>query len=402
MFKFNPLTLAVVALTSASLANAGTIHIQATGYAQDQKTSVQGIAGYPPFPIGPTYTMPKLASEGTGPGWPANIQLALNDQTGAVKSFKVTLTGDQVFGSGGPQYDIRMAGRNYTSPEGIETSPFCQLAPGDLDAATIAGTQADGSPLLSNRPAVAAGGNGDGTTGKLTFHCGEGAPANSQFFNQLNARDGLCATPDATSLETGVNGCSQAWNGDLAGVSAPTQAPTAQVCLSDMWYLMSGGAAAGYKSHSMQSTDGVTASWSFDAGDGAGLVPLSNNTAFGVNNPTLYCSVDFYQNSVRRVEHEGRGGRAGGTITVNHTGSLAGGDFVATSIDYVQDTDIAFLNTEGGPAAAQSFSSYEFATIVEQSNSGTAKNVPAMGSFGLVALFGGLIAVAARLRRRVS
>jgi hypothetical protein len=32
----------------------------------------------------------------------------------------------------------------------------------------------------------------------------------------------------------------------------------------------------------------------------------------------------------------------------------------------------------------------------------SSKNVPAMGTFGLIALFGGLIAVAARLRRRVS
>ena len=50
--------------------------------------------------------------------------------------------------------------------------------------------------------------------------------------------------------------------------------------------------------------------------------------------------------------------------------------------------------------AQTSNKSYYEVTIVTAAVSG--KNVPAMGAFGLVALFGGLVAVAARLRRRVA
>ena len=50
--------------------------------------------------------------------------------------------------------------------------------------------------------------------------------------------------------------------------------------------------------------------------------------------------------------------------------------------------------------AQTSNKSYYDITLVTAAVSG--KNVPAMGAFGLVALFGGLVAVAARLRRRVA
>jgi len=50
--------------------------------------------------------------------------------------------------------------------------------------------------------------------------------------------------------------------------------------------------------------------------------------------------------------------------------------------------------------AQTSNKSYYEVSIVTAAVSG--KNVPAMGAFGLVALFGGLVAVAARLRRRVA
>ena len=48
--------------------------------------------------------------------------------------------------------------------------------------------------------------------------------------------------------------------------------------------------------------------------------------------------------------------------------------------------------------ANKSYYEVDFTTASVSSS----KNVPAMGTFGLIALFGGLIAVAARLRRRVA
>ena len=75
-----------------------------------------------------------------------------------------------------------------------------------------------------------------------------------------------------------------------------------------------------------------------------------------------------------------------------------------TSIDYQHDTSISFPNgIPSNPGFAQSFTAFTFDHVVEQSDvADESKNVPAMGAFGLAALFGGLVAVAARLRRRVS
>ena len=63
------------------------------------------------------------------------------------------------------------------------------------------------------------------------------------------------------------------------------------------------------------------------------------------------------------------------------------------------------LNSYGATyLAMNSVSGHHDATITTNQNFSYAegKQVPAMGAFGLAALFGGLIAVAARLRRRVS
>ena len=75
-----------------------------------------------------------------------------------------------------------------------------------------------------------------------------------------------------------------------------------------------------------------------------------------------------------------------------------------TSVDYRLDTSITFpYGVPSNPGLAQSYTVFTFDHLVEQSDAvDDSKNVPAMGAFGLAALFGGLVAVAARLRRRVS
>ena len=71
----------------------------------------------------------------------------------------------------------------------------------------------------------------------------------------------------------------------------------------------------------------------------------------------------------------------GTRFTLEGTPTSSGGD---TFILRVQTSNTSYYEVEFVTAAVQG------------------KNVPAMGAFGLVALFGGLVAVAARLRRRVA
>lgn len=98
-------------------------------------------------------------------------------------------------------------------------------------------------------------------------------------------------------------------------------------------------------------------------------------------------------------------------IIYNYTGSLNEPSFAVTGVflNIINDT------TQGVPRVVTS--QYRFgdfysaiggaATLPStvttlNSFSASSKNVPAMGAFGLAALFGGLVAVAARLRRRVA
>ena len=131
MFKFNSLTIAIATLAATSVANAGTIYIEASGYGVDQETSVQGIPGYSSAPSTAIFQLPRLGNYGGGPGWPATLQLALDDTTGVPSSFTLTLNSDQVFGLGGPQNDIRYAGRNYTSVN--LAAAGCTAGPAGID-----------------------------------------------------------------------------------------------------------------------------------------------------------------------------------------------------------------------------------------------------------------------------
>lgn len=401
MFKFNSLTIAIATLAATSVANAGTIYIEASGYGVDQETSVQGIPGYSSAPSTAIFQLPRLGNYGGGPGWPATLQLVLDDTTGVPSSFTLTLNSDQVFGSGGPQNDIRYAGRNYTSVN--LAAAGCTAGPAGIDFS--------GDPL-STRPAVPAGGDGSGTTGQLVVHC-PGAGTNTFMFAQLNDRSGLCATATAStpnSPTAAPNGCTAAWAGDPSGAFVPggyvPPASEVEVCLSDAFDSASAltGNYYGVQSirpHQLKTAGGMTAAFTMDLGNGGGPEDLSLYTNAAFPNPQLECTTNAYRNNLRVAEHTQRGGRNSGTFIIDHTGSLAGGDFQATGIKYVHDVDGASVGL-AGPFQYQSYSEYDFASV-QQSGGGTnGKNVPAMGAFGLAALFGGLVAVAARLRRRVS
>ena len=401
MFKFKPLAIALATAAASTVASAGNIYIEANGFGVDQETSVQGIPGYSSAPSTAIFQLPRLGNYGGGPGWPASLQLVLDDTTGVPSSFTLTLNSDQVFGSGGPQNDIRYAGRNYTSVN--LAAAGCTAGPAGIDFS--------GDPL-STRPAVPAGGDGSGATGQLVIHC-PGAGVNTFMFAQLNDRSGLCATATAStpnSPTSAPNGCTAAWAGDPTGAFVPggyvPPASEVEVCLSDAFDTASLASGNFYgveqiRPHQLKTSGGMTAAFTKDLGNGGGPEDLSLYTNAAFPNPQLECTTNGYRNGLRIAEHQMRGGRNSGTFIIDHSGSLAGGDFQATAIKYVHDVDGASVGL-AGPFQYQSYSEYDFASIEQSVSKTNAKNVPAMGAFGLAALFGGLVAVAGRLRRRLS
>lgn len=86
-------------------------------------------------------------------------------------------------------------------------------------------------------------------------------------------------------------------------------------------------------------------------------------------------------------------------IVINFAGSLGEDSFSVTSIDQYQ------LNHSiiAGSFSLQAMAKASYGSIVSENGfSNGGKNVPAMGAFGLAALFGGLLSIAGLLRRRVS
>ena len=82
MFKFKPLAIALATAAASTVASAGNIYIEANGFGVDQETSVQGIPGYSSAPSTAIFQLPRLGNYGGGPGWPATLQLVLDDTTG--------------------------------------------------------------------------------------------------------------------------------------------------------------------------------------------------------------------------------------------------------------------------------------------------------------------------------
>ncbi len=341
LHKVSPLLGAIIAITGSAAVSAASYTVSLSGFAINQSTTIQNIPGVPTAPLPPNYQLPRLGAFGTGPGWNATLDMTLDAASGEVTDFLMTLReGGAIFGSGGPQWDIRADEREHF-PSPAYGPAVCSVTNGGNDA--------------------------DGT---LTYDCPP--VTGSQNFAFVNHTGNLCATPNPSILAPGANGCGTPWGGFPAGFATPVVSTR-----------------AGQAVTLNQVIGGLT-------------------VALGGTNPPAYVSLDPAQNAAGIAVHEFQGQRAGGSFEILHTGTLAGGDFAVTGTNYVHNTDIAFVvatNPPGVLGAAQSFTSYDFSTVVSQDfelAAADAKNVPAMGAFGLAALFGGLVAVAARLRRRVS
>ena len=89
-------------------------------------------------------------------------------------------------------------------------------------------------------------------------------------------------------------------------------------------------------------------------------------------------------------------------LVMSHTGALGDSNFEITGVELYSINQLQVPLGGGAFAPFQSADRASFTTFVSQESfGGSSKNVPAMGAFGLAALFGGLIAVAMRLRKRV-
>lgn len=373
--KMNCLLGAIVAASGASIATAGNIYVEATGVAVNQGTTIQNIPGVPDAVSPPLYQEPRMRDYG-GAGWASKLTMVIDDSTGALSSYSMTLTdpAGQNFGSGGPQYDVRSVGRTYTFQDGFDGSG-CSVGPAFIPEALVNASTFPGAPALTGRGDIPGGGDGNtldsSGNGILVYHCPVTIGVNS--FAKLYAPNHACSTPSPTSVIPGANGCGAQWAGWLAGsnsaITPVSHLPAAHI----------------------NSQDPGALAW-----DISGFVP----------NPEVFIDTDPKQNFVSKTAHEFQGGRAGGSFLIHHTGTLNDGTFEVTGVDYYHDTNIIFPVVLVSPTAmghAQSYSRYEFNDNVVQSQAASgSKNVPAMGAFGLAALFGGLVAVAARLRRRVS
>lgn len=89
-------------------------------------------------------------------------------------------------------------------------------------------------------------------------------------------------------------------------------------------------------------------------------------------------------------------------LVMSHNGVLGDPSFEITGVELYSINQLQVPLGGGNFAPFQSADRATFTTVLSQDNFGDAsKNVPAMGAFGLAALFGGLVAVAMRLRKRV-
>ncbi len=340
-----PLLGAIMAVSGSSVASAATYEVSLSGFALNQSTTIQNVPGVPTAASPPLYQLPRLGAFGP-PGWPGLLEISIDATTGEVVNFRSENNSGGLFGSGGPQNNARGKRLTYT-------------------AGTAYLSQFTGGPAVCS---VVNGGND--ADGVLEYECPD--VTNSSNFANVDVNGVLCATDKPSTLAPGANGCGARWGGFPNGFANP------QVSTR------------------------------------AGLYVPANHSVGGVSvsltgvNPAWYISLDHVQNTNSYGVQEFQGVRSGGNFTINHTGTLAGGDFVVTDVDYTHRSDIAFViatNPPGVLGAAQSFTSWDFDTVISQEfvlDNGEAKAVPAMGTFGLAALFGGLVALAARLRRRVS
>ena len=387
----SPLMAAIVLAGGSSVVNAGTIEINMQGRAVAQLTNIQNLPAPNPPSISnvpAVYQMPRIAANagaGDGDGWASTIRVVIDELTGDVLDYTLTSTQSAYFSANGLQHDIRPSGRTYT--------------PGKDFGCTVTNDANDGDGIFrcENLP----------------------APTTAIGVEWADLRDAgyLCGTFDPTASTT--NGCARGWGaGDqvaVVGAPIPTIPQNAR-------YTANWGGLNSFPTLAWQEGDAGKVEFCIDGttfapngtpdqatceGDGNIWTFTAPGTPYNLQgaNPVVFVSGDATQNANGEVLHDFQGRRSGGYFEITHTGTLNGGDFVATGGGYQHITDIAFDTQDGiNVGKAQSFTTFDFPRVSKQRSleQNTSKNVPAMGAFGLAALFGGLVAVAVRLRRRVS
>ncbi len=364
----------IAASTVTTAVEARTIDLVLLGNAQNQLTDIQNLpnasGGFDaPSNIPALYQAPRIGGftgcaqagqdVGLGCGWPGELELRLNLTTSVVEDYKMTLTGNQYFSAAATQTDFRVAGRNY------------QPGP-DFQSCNVTDPLGDGNGIL-----------------KIDCTVSSNAGIGRQWV-VLSSPGYLCGTENALDTTIGgSNGCGRGWG--------PNPATTIEAA-ADPFTMIPQNASVnpGWGGHTdKMNFVGVT----------PGATANNSTIPWGLQgtNAEVQGTNDALQNARALGLHHVQGVRAGGFFSINHTGNDAA-SFQVTSIDYQHDTSISFPNgIPSNPGFAQSFTAFTFDHLVEQSDvADESKNVPAMGAFGLAALFGGLVAVAARLRRRVS
>ncbi len=207
--------------------------------------------------------------------------------------------------------------------------------------------------------------SGNDSDGTLVYDC----PSIPNFFNFafVNATGTLCATPQPSTQAPGANGCGAPWGGFPNGFSFPAVATRAGIAVPTDAII-----------------DGLT-------------------VALGGTNPAAYVSLDPVQNANGIEIFEFQGNRTGGNFSIHHTGTLAGGDFVVTKIDYTQIYEIDIIQGHQPIVNVHAVETFEFDTVVSQDfvlSANDAKAVPAMSLFGLTMLLSGLAGIVSSLYSR--
>lgn len=347
--SLKPVVGAVIAasgVAASSMATAGTYTSVISGALVNQSSDIMGVPGVASGYNPPLYQNPRLVPFG-GPGWGNTLTISIDSQTGEVTDFETLGTSGFVSGSGGPQGSVQAQGNRF-----VTGLTFPQATCG----------------VTSANP---------GETGTIIYDCPIGpAVINQPFFASRLSPGYKCTTPAPSSTNfAGGNGCGN----NNSGVTFPGGIPNF------------GSPAVSNGAH-------------------IAVPAFASNSPYSLlgSNPAFYSPNDPQQVFNGVAVRELQSGRNGGTFTIKHSGAFSTGDFAATNVHFFNRGNANFPVGGGAlpPGEFITFNEYDFntaqGTTFTPSVDDLGKDVPAMGAFGLAALFGGLIAIAARLRRRIS
>jgi hypothetical protein len=395
MFKKTSLAIAVLAAAAATTANATNLYSATlNGAITVHLTTIEGQFTNFPNP----YNIPGAAEIAGANGEPGiygggSVQISGQPGPGGANQMRIVLSSD-----GSPH-----------SIENVQTGPWLS----GLSSAAITSFAPGNTTMVRHvdLPDAASNVNGRACTldtsvsGQVSYDCWQGmanttADTNDgaaltipfDFTNhEPNAYGFMCWGADLLSNVAQQNGC-----GTIGNIADPNTGNVAVACpMIDM-------VPATHDDDGDSSTPEV-AMQPFPLGF---LVPGSTQML------DLYeCDNEEYQARMYSKITATAGSEAF-TLNYTYTGTIGEPDFEITGADYMSHNSSA----DGTPRLSQVFSRYgasytglgshatHDASVTQNSafSGESGKNVPAMGAFGLVALFGGLIAVAARLRRRVS